>query len=143
MAKDNRFAALQSLRKQRQDQEENQEDVLPETEAPPVILGEEEEGRGEEMPVEAMPPKQSKSQLKKETSTEARRGPGRPPGRRSNPEYTQISAYIPLDLLLEVQDELAEERRERRQRTPRPVSDLVEALLDDWLKKRKRKNANS
>lgn len=72
-----------------------------------------------------------------EISIPQKRGPGRPRGRRSNPDYTQISAYIPLDLLLAVQDELANERRENRQRTARPVSDLVEELLGEWLKNRK------
>ncbi|MEO1297271.1 MAG: hypothetical protein AAFW75_16080 [Cyanobacteria bacterium J06636_16] len=72
-----------------------------------------------------------------------RRGPGRPPGRRSDPDYTQISAYIPLDLLLAVQDELAAERREKRQRTARPVSDLVEELLSQWLTARKNQNSEA
>ena len=72
-------------------------------------------------------------------SEESKGKPGRPPGRRSNPNYTQISAYIPLELLQEVQDELAKERRVLKQRTARPVSDLVEELLGHWLAKRRRK----
>jgi hypothetical protein len=68
---------------------------------------------------------------------------GRPAGRRSNPDYTQISAYIPLDLVLEVQDVLAEERRALRKRTARPVSDLVEELLTGWLKQQKTKKSKN
>jgi hypothetical protein len=41
---------------------------------------------------------------------------GRPSGRRSDPDYTQISAYIPLELLHEVQDLLLQERRRKRLR---------------------------
>lgn len=69
-------------------------------------------------------------------STEKRR-PGRPKGRRSNPNYTQISAYIPLDLLLDVQEELAKEKRRLRRRSAMTVSELAENLLRDWLNSRK------
>jgi hypothetical protein len=68
---------------------------------------------------------------------------GRPPGRRSNPDYTQISAYIPMEILQEVQDVLAQERRKSKKRTPRPVSDLVEELLGEWLKIQKLKNTDT
>lgn len=70
------------------------------------------------------------------------RGRGRPKGRRSNPDYTQISAYIPLDLLLGVQDALSEERRQKRQRTARPVSDLIEELLAGWLNTQQYENSD-
>lgn len=66
-----------------------------------------------------------------------KRKPGRPRGRRSNPDYTQISAYIPLDLLLDIQDELAKEKRRLRKRSAMTVSELAETLLRDWLKQRK------
>jgi hypothetical protein len=59
---------------------------------------------------------------------------GRPAGRRSNPDYTQISAYIPLELLLSGQSALSKEQRLHLKRTPRPVSDLVEELLYEWLR---------
>lgn len=68
--------------------------------------------------------------------TEKRR-PGRPKGRRSNPDYTQISAYIPLELLLDIQDELAKEKRRLRRRSAMNVSELAEILLRDWLNTRK------
>jgi hypothetical protein len=88
-------------------------------------------------PVVAKKTKSNLPQKNKTVPQDEKRGPGRPAGRRSNPDYTQISAYIPLDMLLEVQDVLAEERKELRKRTPRPVSDLVEELLGTWLKKQK------
>lgn len=71
------------------------------------------------------------------TDTDERRKPGRPRGRRSNPDYTQISAYIPLDLLLEVQTELLKERKSKRQRRATDVSGLVEHLLQKWVDERK------
>jgi hypothetical protein len=61
---------------------------------------------------------------------------GRPRGRRSDPDYTQISAYIPLDLLLEIQAELAQEKRRLRQRSAATVSELAETLLREWLNQR-------
>lgn len=66
-----------------------------------------------------------------------RRKPGRPRGRRSNPDYTQISAYIPLDLLLDIQEELSKEKRRLRKRSAMTVSELAENLLRDWLKQQK------
>ena len=66
-----------------------------------------------------------------------KRKPGRPRGRRSNPDYTQISAYIPLELLLDIQEELAKEKRRLRKRSAMTVSELAENLLRDWLENRK------
>lgn len=62
---------------------------------------------------------------------------GRPGGRRSDPNYTQISAYIPLELLHEVQDLLLQERRRKRLRSGVDVSGLVENLLREWVKNQK------
>jgi hypothetical protein len=62
---------------------------------------------------------------------------GRPSGRRSDPDYTQISAYIPLELLHEVQDLLLQERRRKRLRSGVDVSGLVEKLLTDWAKQQR------
>ena len=150
MAKENRFSALRQLRDQRQE-EEGQDSVESVQTAP---VQEETSEQAAEPPttesvsspaadLSSKSKSASKSQPLKTAPKPQKRGPGRPPGRRSNPDYTQISAYIPLELLLEVQDELAEERREKKQRTPRPVSDLMEELLASWLKKRKRKNSSS
>ena len=140
MAKNNRFSALRELREKRQ--EDNVQETFNQNSAQTVKLNiasetvaTETEAKSKEATDTLVPKNQNKST--NSTTQNQKRGPGRPRGRRSNPNYTQISAYIPLELLLEVQDELAKERRERKQRTPRPVSDLMEELLDDWMKKRK------
>ncbi|MCP3963106.1 MAG: hypothetical protein GY719_35145 [bacterium] len=57
----------------------------------------------------------------------------RAPGRRSNPAYRQANAYLPKDLHHEVKVELLKEGKE--------YSVLVEELLVDWLKSRKRATA--
>ena len=56
--------------------------------------------------------------------------PKRAPGRRSDPSYRQANAYLPKDLHQEVKVELLKEGKE--------YSVLVEELLTDWLKSRKR-----
>lgn len=139
MARSNRFAALRQLREQRND--EDPQEQLEEVQNDPAHVEEGGEGNIQTTTPEPMEKPQNKAVAEPAPPKPAKRGPGRPRGRRSNPDYTQISAYIPLDLLLEVQDELAEERREKRQRTARPVSDLMEELLYAWLKTRKRENS--
>lgn len=120
MAKDNRFAGLRKLREERNDDApEQQEAEVQEVALEPSVVLE-----SKPVPAQATPQKRRR---------------GRPPGRRSDPDYTQISAYIPLQLLQDVQDELSAERRELGTRTPRPVSQLVEDLLGEWLQQRKSK----
>lgn len=120
--KANRFSALRELRLNRQ--EEQVEPVIEKNTA--IALSKEPE-----------------ASVKSKSNSKSKKKVGRPAGRRSNPDYTQISAYIPLELLLSVQDELAHERRINQTRTVRPVSALVEELLDGWLKTRKCKNART
>lgn len=142
----NRFEALRAIRAERKDEgiQDSQDSVSPIEEAAlsspkpnsaQAVMGTTKKSSSSNS---------AKSQSRKEIlPAEPKRGPGRPKGRRSNPDYTQISAYIPLDLLLAVQDALADERRIMRQRTARPVSDLVEELLADWLQNRNiKKSAN-
>jgi len=62
---------------------------------------------------------------------------GRPSGRRSDPDYTQISAYVPLALLHEVQDLLLQERKRKKLRSGVDVSGLVEKLLTEWVKQQR------
>ena len=55
---------------------------------------------------------------------------GRPAGKRSDPSYSQVTAYIPEDLhrrvkIAQLQDAKGQE-----------FSELIEALLLDWLKAR-------
>jgi hypothetical protein len=152
MAKSNRFSALRNLREQRQ--EEETQDIRPvdpvDVEQPESTEQDGETEQNSENEVSDPAPlstqkadEQAKADQPAAQNESQKRKLGRPRGRRSNPDYTQVSAYIPLELLLEVQDELAEERREKLQRTPRPVSDLMEELLSEWLKKRKRKKSSS
>lgn len=136
----NRFSALRALREQRHHQEAEED----------TSSSSHNESKASRRDDESVPASNASSEERKKKSIKETKGrntvseeptrkPGRPPGRRSNPNYTQISAYIPLELLQEVQDELAKERRTLKQRTARPVSDLVEELLDHWLAERRRK----
>jgi hypothetical protein len=124
----NRFSSLKTLRQERLESDINESDVLDSDESHKIVDADESNS--------TKPPAQT-------IETNLKRPIGRPPGRRSNPDYTQISAYIPMEVLQEVQDVLAQERRKSKKRTPRPVSDLVEELLSEWLKIQKLKNSNT
>ena len=52
---------------------------------------------------------------------------GRPPGKRSDPTYSQVTAYIPEDLHRRVKIALLQEAKGRE------FSQLIEALLLDWI----------
>nr|WP_255639430.1 hypothetical protein [Deinococcus betulae] len=58
---------------------------------------------------------------------EPRRRVGRPPGKRSNPDYQQVTVLLHGPTYLEVRKRLLDERKE--------VSTLVNELLDEWLKR--------
>jgi hypothetical protein len=60
----------------------------------------------------------------------AARRPGRPPGKRSDDRFAQVSAYIPVDLHHEIKLALLQERKGRE------FSELVAELLADWLVRR-------
>lgn len=65
--------------------------------------------------------------LKKETATEAApNATSQKKGKRDNPDYQQISAYIRTDTYRAVKQAIV---------TKRDMSDLIEELLSDWLKK--------
>jgi hypothetical protein len=55
---------------------------------------------------------------------------GRPPGKRSDPTYSQVTAYIPEDLHRRVKIALLQEAKGRE------FSQLIDALLVDWLESR-------
>ena len=55
--------------------------------------------------------------------------PGRKPGKHSNPDFVQVTAYVPRDLRNKVKARLAEQEME--------FSDLVEGMLGEWLAKQK------
>jgi hypothetical protein len=52
---------------------------------------------------------------------------GRPPGKRSDPTYAQVTAYIPEDLHHRVKIALLQEAKGRE------FSQLIDALLRGWL----------
>ena len=54
--------------------------------------------------------------------------PGRPRGKRSNPDYIQVTSYIQRQTYKAVRRELLDSDRE--------FSDLVEELLEDWLSRK-------
>ena len=55
------------------------------------------------------------------------KSPGRPPGKRSDPEFEQVTAYIRKETHQAVKIELLKSGRQK-------FSELVEALLQQWLK---------
>jgi hypothetical protein len=66
---------------------------------------------------------------KKGTAAQADDSPTAPRrGKRNDPDYTQISAYIRKDTHRAVMQEII---------TKRDLSDLIEELFTEWLKKQK------
>lgn len=61
-----------------------------------------------------------------------RRKRGRPTGKRSNPDYLQVTAYIPHDLYTEVKIALLRDGGGE-------FSDLVTELLSSWMQDRTEK----
>ena len=59
--------------------------------------------------------------------SEAKRGPGRPAGKRTNPDYGQVTAYIPKSLHEDVKIALIKEGGKE-------FSTLVEELLSEWIR---------
>lgn len=55
---------------------------------------------------------------------------GRPPGKRTHPDYQQVTVYLPRALYDQVKIKLIQEGRKE-------FSELVENLLINWLYKRK------
>ena len=92
------------------------------------------QARGEEEIPEPQPTQEPQIEVEQENPAKKR---GRPSGRRSDPDYTQISAYIPLELLHEVQELLLQERKRKRLRSGIDVSGLVEKLLTEWVKQQR------
>lgn len=64
--------------------------------------------------------------------TPSPRGPGRPRGKRSDPTFDQVTAYVPHDLYHRVRLALLEDDRGQE------FSELVTELLAGWLADRPR-----
>ncbi len=59
-----------------------------------------------------------------------KRGRGRPTGKRSDPDFEQVTSYIRKQTYADVKIELIKEGQKRE------FSELVEELLSKWLKSR-------
>lgn len=70
----------------------------------------------------------------RQSSTEKKK-PGRPPAKRSDPDFVQTSPYIRRETLRKVKMQLLLEGQGRE------YSELVEELLSKWLKTQITKNA--
>ncbi len=55
------------------------------------------------------------------------RGRGRPPGKRSNPDYVQLTCYVREENLDDAKEALMQEKRETGRK--RDVSDVIDSLL--------------
>ncbi len=62
-----------------------------------------------------------------EAPEEKRRPVGCPPGKRSNPDYQQVTVLLHGQTYLETRKRLLDERKE--------VSELINELLETWLKR--------
>lgn len=63
----------------------------------------------------------------------AKRARGRPKGgKRNNPQYQQVTLYMPSTVYVAVQHELRLRRRKRGYQGPRDMSELVGALVQAW-----------
>lgn len=76
-------------------------------------------------------PKANKAAARKKAPAVAQpKQVGRPPGKRSDPDFEQITAYIRKDTHQQAKIALLEEGKGQQ------FSDLVETLLAKWLKAR-------
>jgi hypothetical protein len=55
---------------------------------------------------------------------------GRPPGKRSDPRFVQVTAYVPESLHRKVKIRLLQEAEVKE------FSELIEELLEDWVDSR-------
>ena len=76
---------------------------------------------------EEQEPEVNQPQIVEETEPPKR---GRPKGKRSHPDYEQVTAYIKKDTYQEIKITLLREGQKRE------FSELIQELLDDWLKSR-------
>ncbi|MFN0085689.1 MAG: hypothetical protein ACKVX9_09900 [Blastocatellia bacterium] len=74
-----------------------------------------------------MPPGIQKA--KSDHSSPKSRKRGRPPGKRSNPGYSQITAYVRTQTINDVKVELI------RRGAKKDASELIEELLSAWLRR--------
>lgn len=78
--------------------------------------------------VPAEPAGRAEAARKRGTGTTVPRRRGRPPGKRSDPDFEQVTIYIRRRSHLDAKKALLEKRQE--------FSELVEKLISDWLGKK-------
>ncbi len=78
--------------------------------------------------LEEQEPKENQNKLVEEAEQPPKRG--RPKGKRSHPDYEQVTAYIKKDTYQEIKIALLREGQKRE------FSELIQELLEDWLKLR-------
>ncbi len=104
------------------------------------IFQPEEEPAVEETPVQAIAPVVEKEPAPTPLpvpgqGSEAPRRAGRPAGKKSNPSYRQVTAYVRKDLYRDVTDALYDESRGRDTKR-KEFSELVDELLEQWWRER-------
>jgi hypothetical protein len=96
-------------------------------------------GEGESKPLEAPEPSQATNDDTGQgarPSGSTKRSRGRPKGgKRNNPQFQQVTLYMPSTVYVAVQNELRLRRRKRGYQGPRDMSELVGALVQAWHKK--------
>ncbi len=70
-----------------------------------------------------------------EQGNETPRRAGRPAGKKSDPGYRQVTAYVRKDLYRDVTDALYDESRGRDTKR-KEFSELVDELLEQWWRER-------
>jgi len=90
--------------------------------------------RGREQEEEGVPAEGRRGAQKKASVSSppaaVKRGRGRPTGKRSDPEFEQVTSYVRKQTYADVKIELIKEGQKRE------FSELVEELLAKWLKSR-------
>jgi hypothetical protein len=93
---------------------------------------------GEAKPVEEPRPREATDNAGQGAtpSGPVKRSRGRPKGgKRNNPQFQQVTLYIPSMVYVAVQNELRLRRRKRGYQGPRDMSELVGGLVQAWHKK--------
>lgn len=98
----------------------------PETPAVPPTIAQEAANERQPGKVQASTPRRQRGDRAPDPSEVQGRGPGRPPGKRSDDAFRQVSALVRRDTYKAAQRRLLDEERE--------FSELVQALLDRWLR---------
>lgn len=121
MSKTNKFGAILSAAKSRQ--------VEPEPAAPPETEPVQEQ-QEQMAPPAIAPPTPASSETVSEpqpVTSPAAKQKGRPRGKRSDPDYEQVTAYVRRETYRKTKIALLQRGDQRE------FSDLVEALLNEWL----------